>query len=312
MKLIFIAGATGVGKSEIGVMLAQKINSEIISADSMQIYRHMDIGTGKISPDDMKGIPHHMIDIIEPDEEYSVAQYQNDVLNICKKISNAGKIPIIVGGTGLYINSLIYDMNFNDTTADLILRKRLQELYEIGGREELLNILRELDPKKAEIIDPYNIKRVIRAIEIAKIQGENKEFSKDIKLRENIEFKFFVLTSDRQKLYQRIEKRVDKMRESGLVEEVKQLKEKYNVTYETQSMKGIGYRQILAYLEGKTDIEETFDKIKQESRKYAKRQSTWFKRYKFAQMIYNSQIDQTLKIIFDETTKDEFLQSDIY
>lgn len=312
MKLIFIAGATGVGKSEIGVMLAQKINSEIISADSMQIYRHMDIGTGKISPDDMKGIPHHMIDIIEPDEEYSVAQYQNDVLNICKKISNAGKIPIIVGGTGLYINSLIYDMNFNDTTADLILRKRLQELYEIGGREELLNILRELDPKKAEIIDPYNIKRVIRAIEIAKIQGENKEFSKDIKLRENIEFKFFVLTSDRQKLYQRIEKRVDKMRESGLVEEVKQLKEKYNVTYETQSMKGIGYRQILAYLEGKTDIEETFDKIKQESRKYAKRQSTWFKRYKFAQMIYNSQIDQTLKIIFDETTKDEFLQSNIY
>lgn len=312
MKLIFIAGATGVGKSEIGVMLAQKINSEIISADSMQIYRHMDIGTGKISPDDMKGIPHHMIDIIEPDEEYSVAQYQNDVLNICKKISNAGKIPIIVGGTGLYINSLIYDMNFNDTTADLILRKRLQELYEIGGREELLNILRELDPKKAEIIDPYNIKRVIRAIEIAKIQGENKEFSKDIKLRENIEFKFFVLTSDRQKLYQRIEKRVDKMRESGLVEEVKQLKEKYNVTYETQSMKGIGYRQILAYLEGKTDIEETFDKIKQESRKYAKRQSTWFKRYKFAQMIYNSQIDQTLKIIFDETTKDGFLQSNIY
>lgn len=312
MKLIFIAGATGVGKSEIGVMLAQKINSEIISADSMQIYRHMDIGTGKISPDDMKGIPHHMIDIIEPDEEYSVAQYQNDVLNICKKISNAGKIPIIVGGTGLYINSLIYDMNFNDTTADLILRKRLQELYEIGGREELLNILRELDPKKAEIIDPYNIKRVIRAIEIAKIQGENKEFSKDIKLRENIEFKFFVLTSDRQKLYQRIEKRVDKMRESGLVEEVKQLKEKYNVTYETQSMKGIGYRQILAYLEGKTDIEETFDKIKQESRKYAKRQSTWFKRYKFAQMIYNLQIDQTLKIIFDETTKDGFLQSNIY
>lgn len=312
MKLIFIAGATGVGKSEIGVMLAQKINSEIISADSMQIYRHMDIGTGKISPDDMKGIPHHMIDIIEPDEEYSVAQYQNDVLNICKKISNAGKIPIIVGGTGLYINSLIYDMNFNDTTADLILRKRLQELYEIGGREELLNILRELDPKKAEIIDPYNIKRVIRAIEIAKIQGENKEFSKDIKLRENIEFKFFVLTSDRQKLYQRIERRVDKMRESGLVEEVKQLKEKYNVTYETQSMKGIGYRQILAYLEGKTDIEETFDKIKQESRKYAKRQSTWFKRYKFAQMIYNSQIDQTLKIIFDETTKDGFLQSNIY
>ncbi len=312
MKLIFIAGATGVGKSEIGVMLAQKINSEIISADSMQIYRHMDIGTGKISPDDMKGIPHHMIDIIEPDEEYSVAQYQNDVLNICKKISNAGKIPIIVGGTGLYINSLIYDMNFNDTTADLILRKRLQELYEIGGREELLNILRELDPKKAEIIDPYNIKRVIRAIEIAKIQGENKEFSKDIKLRENIEFKFFVLTSDRQKLYQRIEKRVDKMRESGLVEEVKQLKEKYNVTYETQSMKGIGYRQILAYLEGKTDIEETFDKIKQESRKYAKRQITWFKRYKFAQMIYNSQIDQTLKIIFDEITKDGFLQSNIY
>ena len=312
MKLIFIAGATGVGKSEIGVMLAQKINSEIISADSMQIYRHMDIGTGKISPDDMKGIPHHMIDIIEPDEEYSVAQYQNDVLNICKKISNTGKIPIIVGGTGLYINSLIYDMNFNDTTADLILRKRLQELYEIGGREELLNILRELDPKKAEIIDPYNIKRVIRAIEIAKIQGENKEFSKDIKLRENIEFKFFVLTSDRQKLYQRIEKRVDKMRESGLVEEVKQLKEKYNVTYETQSMKGIGYRQILAYLEDKTDIEETFDKIKQESRKYAKRQSTWFKRYKFAQMIYNSQIDQTLKIIFDETTKDGFLQSNIY
>ena len=312
MKLIFIAGATGVGKSEIGVMLAQKINSEIISADSMQIYRHMDIGTGKISPDDMKGISHHMIDIIEPDEEYSVAQYQNDVLNICKKISNAGKIPIIVGGTGLYINSLIYDMNFNDTTADLILRKRLQELYEIGGREELLNILRELDPKKAEIIDPYNIKRVIRAIEIAKIQGENKEFSKDIKLRENIEFKFFVLTSDRQKLYQRIEKRVDKMRESGLVEEVKQLKEKYNVTYETQSMKGIGYRQILAYLEGKTDIEETFDKIKQESRKYAKRQITWFKRYKFAQMIYNSQIDQTLKIIFDETTKDGFLQSNIY
>lgn len=312
MKLIFIAGATGVGKSEIGVMLAQKINSEIISADSMQIYRHMDIGTGKISPDDMKGIPHHMIDIIEPDEEYSVAQYQNDVLNICKKISNAGKIPIIVGGTGLYINSLIYDMNFNDTTADLILRKRLQELYEIGGREELLNILRELDPKKAEIIDPYNIKRVIRAIEIAKIQGENKEFSKDIKLRENIEFKFFVLTSDRQKLYQRIERRVDKMRESGLVEEVKQLKEKYNVTYETQSMKGIGYRQILAYLEGKTDIEETFDKIKQESRKYAKRQITWFKRYKFAQMIYNSQIDQTLKIIFDEITKDGFLQSNIY
>lgn len=304
-KAIIIAGPTGVGKTKISVALAKKLNGEIISADSMQIYRHMNIGTAKVTEEEKQAVPHYLIDVVEPDESYSVHDFQRAALDCIKDISVRGKVPIIVGGTGLYINSLLYDMDFQSEISDFSLREELRRVYEKQGEEVLIDVLRGLDAEKANSIDKKNIKRVIRAIEIAKYKEKNKDFSTDILPRKDMEFLLFILSAPRQELYHRINIRVDTMLEEGLVEEVRNLKTKYFLTREHQSMKGIGYRQILDYLEGSIQKEQAIEKIKQESRRYAKRQLTWFKRYQQGIWEENYNFEDILNLFYDKST--EFL-----
>jgi len=278
-KLIIIAGPTGVGKSELSIEVAKKINGEIISADSMQIYKHMDIGSAKISPEEMLDVPHHMIDVVMPSEEFSVSDFKDGGLKSLKDIILRDKIPMIVGGTGLYINSLTCNMNFSETDKDDNYRLELQRLVEINGNGFLHEMLKNIDPISFKEIHPNNIKKVIRALEVYKKTG--KPFSSynagaDFYNTE-YDIHYFVLTMDRNKLYENINNRVDIMMEKGLLEECINLKERgYNSVM--QSMQGIGYKEIFFYLEGKIALKEAVDMIKQGSRNYAKRQLTWFKR----------------------------------
>lgn len=281
-KVIIIAGPTAVGKSALSVELAKYLDGEIISADSMQIYRHMDIGTAKVTEEEKGGIPHHLLDVVDPDKGFTVADFQREALQAIDDIISREKIPLIVGGTGLYINSLLYDMDFQNSDSNEELRKKLWERYENEGEESLLSLLSSLDQKKAETIDKKNIKRVIRAIEIASLQKKNKDFSSDCRPREGYEFLLFVLTTDRAVLYERINRRVLEMIDDGLVEEVKRVSKQFHLTKDSQSMMGIGYRQVLEYLSGETSREQMVEEICKQSRRYAKRQLTWFKRYQKA------------------------------
>ncbi|MDO4793965.1 MAG: tRNA (adenosine(37)-N6)-dimethylallyltransferase MiaA, partial [Filifactor alocis] len=243
-KVIMIVGPTAVGKTFVSVEVAKCLGAEIISADSMQIYRDMDIGTAKIREDEKQGVAHHLIDIVDADESFTAAQYQAKALSCIDDISERGRVPIVVGGTGLYINSLLYDMDFQSGVSDEELRSSLWELYEKEGEEALFLKLRQLDPKKAEKIDRKNIKRVIRAIEIATYEEKNADFSSDCPLREGYCFFLFVLTSPRSLLYERINERVLRMFDEGLVDEVNSLVSRFSLTRESQSMMGIGYRQV--------------------------------------------------------------------
>lgn len=281
-KAIIIAGPTAVGKTRLSVELAKRWNAEIISADSMQIYRHMNIGTAKVTQEERKGIRHHLIDIVDPNEGFTVADFQREALQAVDDIISRGKLPLIVGGTGLYINSLLYDMDFQNSDSNEELRKKLWERYEKEGEESLLSLLSSLDQKKAGAIDKKNIKRVIRAIEIASLQKKNKDFSSDCRERGGYEFLLFVLTTDRAILYERINQRVLQMIDDGLIEEVKKVSREFSLTKHSQSMMGIGYRQVLEYLSGETSREQMVEEICKQSRRYAKRQLTWFKRYQKA------------------------------
>lgn len=292
-----ISGPTGVGKTKTSIQLAKKIDGEIISADSMQIYREMNIGTAKIREEEMEGIKHHLIDVISPNENFTVSDFQRRALTLIDDISNRKKIPIIVGGTGLYVNSLLYDMDFQSNTVDRELREELLNLLEQEGKDALFQRLQEIDSKKAETIDRYNSKRVIRAIEIATYAEKNKDFSSDILPREDMQFLLFTLYADRKQLYERINDRVMEMIEDGLVQEVGDLVNKYHLTEENQSMKGIGYRQVIAFLEKKISDLEMIEEIKKDSRRYAKRQLTWFRRYPFAKWI---DMDQEFSVAFED------------
>lgn len=292
-----ISGPTGVGKTKTSIQLAKKIDGEIISADSMQIYREMNIGTAKIREEKMEGIKHHLIDVISPNENFTVSDFQRRALTLIDDITNRKKIPIIVGGTGLYVNSLLYDMDFQSNTVDRELREELLNLLEQEGKDALFQRLQEIDSKKAETIDRYNSKRVIRAIEIATYAEKNKDFSSDILPREDMRFLLFTLYADRKQLYERINDRVMEMIEDGLVQEVGDLVNKYHLTEENQSMKGIGYRQVIAFLEKKISDLEMIEEIKKDSRRYAKRQLTWFRRYPFAKWI---DMDQEFSVAFED------------
>ena len=279
IDLIIISGPTGVGKTDISIKLANKLNGEIISADSMQIYKYMDIGSAKITKEEMKGIPHHLIDIIEPSEEFSVAQFKERSENIIEDIASRQKYPILVGGTGLYINSLIFNYDFAGVYKDIEFRRELEELAEEGGKEYVHEMLKAVDMVSYKKLYPNDLKRVIRALEVHKLTGKTiAEFNENQDIY-NIPYNvhYFVLNMDRANLYKRINERVDIMLQKGLVEEVIKLK---NMGYNSdmQSMKGIGYKEILFYLEGKTTLEEAIEKIKQGSRNYAKRQLTWFRK----------------------------------
>lgn len=274
-NIILIVGPTGVGKTSSSLETAKKIDGEIISADSMQIYKEMDIGTAKVMPYEMEGVAHHLIDIIDPDEEFSVKDFDERSDMAISDIISRSKTPIIVGGTGLYINSIIYDMDYNESDTDTELRKELWDFYEKNGEDKLYNMLLKYDSEAK--VEKQNIKRVIRAIEIAKTHGTVKPFS-EMKFKNKYKINMFILYKDRASLYEMIDKRVDQMMENGLVEEVKELLEK-GLNKECQSMKAIGYRQIIAYLEGEYDFKTAVEIIKRDSRRYAKRQLTWFRRY---------------------------------
>ena len=276
-KIVIISGATATGKSDIAVELAKILNTEIISADSMQIYRDLNIGTAKITKDEMKNIKHHMIDVVESYENFSVSDYRKKSIEIINNLHKINKIPIIVGGTGLYIHSLIYDMDFCEQKSDDKLREKLNEIYKTEGCDKLYDYLYKLSPEIANKIHKNNVKKVIRNIEILSQNKEIQDFSNTDKSKFIYDVKLFVLNDNRENLYNKINLRVDKMFELGLEKEIDYLKS-IGLKKENQSMKGIGYREFFEY----DNLEIIKDKIKQNSRHYAKRQITWFKRYDFA------------------------------
>ena len=276
--LVIIAGPTACGKTATSIELAKKINGEIISADSMQVYKYMDIGTAKATKQEMQDIPHYLIDEFYPDEEFNVMIFQKKAKDYIDQIYKKGKIPILVGGTGFYINALVFDNNFVEEESDSNLRNELYELAEKNGAEYLHNMLKEFDPESAEKIHYNNVKRVARAIEFYKKTGKPiSEHNKEAKSKSSpYKTAFIVLDMDRQKLYERINKRVDVMIEDGLVDEVKMLLEK-GYKKELVSMQGLGYKEIVAYINGETSLEEAIEKLKQSTRHFAKRQLTWFR-----------------------------------
>lgn len=274
-KILIIAGPTGVGKTNLSIQLAQKLNGEIISSDSMQIYKGMDIGTAKITEEEMQGIPHHLIDVISPLEKFTVFDFKQRSEILIKEITSRGKLPMVVGGTGLYINTLLYDMDFNDSKEDPQYRKELWDYYNKFGEDALYERLLEVDKKTK--IEKGNTKRIIRALEIYKTQGTIQVFDQ-MKERQDIDPTIVILTRNREELYQNINMRVDKMLEEGLLEEVRFFYER-GLDDKYQSMKAIGYLQLIRYFQGVYSFDEAVEKIKQESRRYAKRQITWFKRY---------------------------------
>lgn len=279
IDILIIAGPTAVGKTDISIKLAKRLNGEIISADSMQIYKNMDIGSAKISKEEMDDIPHHLVDIVDPSEEFSVAMFKKNAEEAIEEINEKNKLPIVVGGTGFYINSLIYNYNFAETNKDEEYRKFLEKEAEEKGNIYVHSLLKDIDLESYSKLYPNDLKRVIRALEVYKVTGKSiSQFAKEEDLF-NIPYNvyYYVLNMDRQKLYERINKRVDVMFQKGLLEEVIRL-QKEGYTSDMQSMKGIGYKEILYYLDGKVDLEKAIEMIKQFSRNYAKRQLTWFRK----------------------------------
>lgn len=276
---VVLTGPTAVGKTALSIELAKAISGAIISADSMQVYKHMDIGSAKIMPEEMEGIRHYLVDEFEPDEEFHVARFVERAKECLNEIYREGKIPIIVGGTGFYIQALLYDVNFSEQNTNTEYRKELEYLAEEKGAEYLHKMLKEVDAASAEAIHANNRKRVIRALEFYHLTGtkisEHNETEKQKTSPYN--FAYFVLTDNRKHLYERIEKRVDMMIKNGLVEEVQKLKD-MGYHREMVSMQGLGYKEILDYLDGKMTLEEAVTLIKKETRHFAKRQLTWFRR----------------------------------
>lgn len=277
--LVVLTGPTAVGKTKASIGLAKAIGGEIISADSMQIYRHMDIGSAKIMPEEMEGVPHYLIDELEPSEEFHVVRFQQMAKEAMKKIYSHGNIPIIVGGTGFYIQALLYDIDFTETREEDGYRRELEAYADSKGAAYLHDMLRRVDPKAAEEIHANNVKRVIRALEYYHQTGKriSEHNETERKKQSPYQFVYFVLNDDRKNLYQRIDMRVDQMIQQGLVAEVRHLRE-MGCTRDMVSMQGLGYKEILAYLDGECTLEEAVYIIKRDTRHFAKRQITWFKR----------------------------------
>lgn len=276
-KIVVIVGPTAVGKTYASVELAKKLNTEVVSADSMQIYKYMDIGTAKITESEKNGIEHHMIDLIEPNENYSVSDFKIKAEKIIDDLLLNGKIPIIVGGSGLYVNSLIYDLDFGNAKSNEKIREYYTYYYKEHGEDKLYEKLQKIDPAAAEKIHKNNVKRVIRALEFYDITGYKfSEINTDIrKPSKKYDCILIGLSMDRKQLYERINQRVDKMIDEGLIEEVKSL---LNKGYDKNlvSMRGIGYKEIIDYLDGNMSIDESINILKRNTRRFAKRQYTWF------------------------------------
>lgn len=279
--LVVLTGPTAVGKTSLSISLARAVDGEIISADSMQVYKYMDIGTAKITPEETQNIPHYLISEFEPDEEFNVVRFQEYAKKYIKLIHDKNKIPILVGGTGFYIQAVLYDIEFEEGSPDTSYRDELTELAKKFGPEYLHDMLAKTDPASARAIHPNNVKRVIRALEYARQTGKPiSNHNEEQKKKESpYLYRYFVLTKDRNELYESINKRVDTMVSNGLVDEVKRLVE-MGYTKDLTSMQGLGYKEIIDYLEGNCTLEEAVYRIKRDTRHYAKRQLTWFRREK--------------------------------
>lgn len=275
-KVVVLIGPTAVGKTNLSIELAKKYNGEIISGDSMQIYKGMDIATAKISPEEMQGVPHHLIDIVEPDESFSVAQFQELVRKKITEITARGKLPFIVGGTGLYIQAVLYDYQFQETASDQAFRMKLEEMAQREGSLRIHDRLKEIDPEAAAAIHHHNVRRVIRALEVFHVTGKKmSEIQKEQKQEPLYDTALIGLTMDREILYERINKRVDQMLENGLLEEVEHFY--HQGIRDCQSIQAIGYKEIYKYYDGLLSLHESIEELKQNSRRYAKRQLTWFR-----------------------------------
>ncbi|HEY4553235.1 MAG TPA: tRNA (adenosine(37)-N6)-dimethylallyltransferase MiaA [Bacillaceae bacterium] len=275
-KLIVLVGPTAVGKTKLSIEIAKTFNAEIISGDSMQIYRGMDIGTAKIQPCEMDGVPHHLLDIRDPDEPFSVAEFQSLVRQKISEISNRGALPFIVGGTGLYIQSVLYDYQFSESPGDPLYRQQLEKIASGGGTADLYEKLKTIDPESAENIHPHNIRRLIRALEIFHSTGKTmSEYQQEQNKGLMYDTALAGLAMERELLYTRINKRVDLMLQEGLLEEVMSLHQRG--IRDVQSVKAIGYKEIYQYLDGLVTLEEAIEHLKKNSRNYAKRQLTWFR-----------------------------------
>lgn len=303
--LVILTGPTAVGKTKLSIALAKTIGGEIISADSMQVYRYMDIGSAKIRNEEMEGIPHYLIDVLTPDEPFHVVRFQEMAKQAMEQIYANGHIPILVGGTGFYIQALLYDVDFTQSSEDSAYRESLAQLAKTEGAEALHRMLAEVDPKSANEIHANNIKRVIRALEFYRQTGTRiSEHNEKERLKESpYQFAYFVLNDDREQLYSRIDRRVDQMMEAGLLDEVRFLKEQ-GYGRDLVSMQGLGYKELLACLDGAYTLEEAVNIIKRDTRHFAKRQLTWFRRERDVTWIskpdYNYEEEAVLTAMIEE------------
>lgn len=310
--MVILTGPTAVGKTALSIELAKRIHGAVISADSMQVYKHMDIGSAKIMPEEMQGIKHYLIDEFEPDEEFHVVRFVERAKQCLEEIYADGKIPIIAGGTGFYIQALLYDIDFTEQEGDPAYRASLEQLAIKKGADYLHGMLRTVDPASADAIHANNIKRVIRALEFYHLSGSriSEHNEKERQKTSPYNFAYFVLTDDRAHLYERIDRRVDLMVEQGLVDEVRHLKD-MGYHKEMVSMQGLGYKEILSYLDGEMTLEEAIYVIKRETRHFAKRQLTWFRRERdviwFDKAAYHYNEEQILADMLQVLNKKQIL-----
>jgi len=301
-KVVVIVGPTASGKTALSIELAKRINGEIISSDSMQIYKDMDIGTAKVTKEEMQGIKHYLVDFISPDTRYTVSDFKKDSENAIKEIIEKGKTPIIVGGTGLYVNSLIYGIEYQDMNFDEEYRDKLMKIAESDeGLAKLYEQANQIDPEAMKKISPNDKKRIVRVLEIYKQTGKTKTEQEILSRQKGVDydFKVFGITMERSKLYERINLRVDMMIDQGLESEVKKLISKYS-EFPT-ALQGLGYKEVIEFFDGKTSRDEMIEKIKQESRRYAKRQLTWFKKNKETIWLdAENGIEENINIILEE------------
>ena len=300
-KVIVICGPTASGKTKLSIELAKKLNGEIVSADSMQIYKDMTIGTAKPTKEEMQGIKHYLIDFVSPDTRYNVAEYKKDAINAIDEIIAKGKTPIVVGGTGLYVNSLIYEIDYPEIELDLNYRKKIEKIAEHEGLDRLYEMAVKVDKQAMQKISSNDKKRICRVLEIYHATGKTKtQMEIESRLREpKYNYLVFGINMDRDKLYDRINRRVDIMIKDGLIDEVKAVLDKYN-DFPT-AMQGLGYKEVAEYLNGETTKDDMIEKIKMETRRYAKRQLTWFRRYE--DIVWINGLDDTQKnvdIIWEE------------
>ena len=277
--LLILTGPTAAGKTELSIALAKRLNGAVISADSMQVYKYMNIGSAKIRPEEMQGVRHYLVDVLDPKEEFNVARFQQMAREAMEEIYQNGQLPIVVGGTGFYIQALLKEVDFQESSGELPLRKELEETARTEGGAVLYEQLKQVDPESARAIHPNNVKRVIRALEYYRETGRpiSRHNAEQREKKPPYTYAYFVLSDDRARLYERIDRRVDRMIEQGLVEEVRWLKE-HGYGRDLVSMQGLGYKELFPYLDGACTLEEAVEIIKRDTRHFAKRQLTWFRR----------------------------------